>query len=99
MNYTGLVEAVIALAVVIITGFLIPFLKSKVEIAQWEKWRNIAKIAVQAAEQIFMGEGRGAEKKEYVLNYLSEKLKVDKETLENLIESGVFEINNAIFED
>lgn len=99
MNYTGLVEAVIALAVVVITGFLIPFLKSKVEIAQWEKWRNIAKIAVQAAEQIFMGEGRGAEKKEYVLNYLSEKLKVDKETLENLIESGVFEINNAIFED
>jgi hypothetical protein len=99
MNYTGLVEAVIALAVVLITGFLIPFLKSKVEIAQWEKWRNIAKIAVQAAEQIFMGEGRGAEKKEYVLNYLSEKLKVDKETLENLIESGVFEINNAIFED
>ncbi len=99
MNYTGLVEAVIALAVVLITGFLIPYLKSKVEIAQWEKWRNIAKIAVQAAEQIFMGEGRGAEKKEYVLNYLSEKLKVDKETLENLIESGVFEINNAIFED
>ena len=99
MNYTGLVEAVIAGAVVLITGFLIPFLKSKVEIAQWEKWRNIAKIAVQAAEQIFMGEGRGAEKKEYVLNYLSEKLKVDKETLENLIESGVFEINNAIFED
>jgi hypothetical protein len=99
MNYTGLVEAVIALAVVLITGFLIPFLKSKVEIAKWEKWRNIARIAVQAAEQIFMGEGRGAEKKEYVLNYLSEKLKVDKETLENLIESGVFEINNAIFED
>jgi LL-H family phage holin len=99
MNYTGLVEAVIALAVVLITGFLIPFLKSKVEIAKWEKWRNIARIAVQAAEQIFMGEGRGTEKKEYVLNYLSEKLKVDKETLENLIESGVFEINNAIFED
>lgn len=99
MNYTGLVEAVIALAVVLITGFLIPFLKSKVEIAQWEKWRNIARVAVQAAEQIFIGEGRGAEKKEYVLNYLSEKLKVDKETLENLIESGVFEINNAIFED
>lgn len=99
MNYTGLVEAVIALAVVLITGFLIPFLKSKVETAQWEKWRNIAKVAVQAAEQIFMGEGRGVEKKEYVLNYLSEKLKVDKETLENLIESGVFEINNAIFED
>jgi N-acetyl-anhydromuramyl-L-alanine amidase AmpD len=48
-------------------------------------------IAVQAAEQIYNGRGRGAEKKAYVLEFLRSKgYTLDMESVENLIEAAVF---------
>lgn len=53
-------------------------------------------IAVKAAEQIYNAPGQGKEKFEYVADWISAKFKIPKEDLKNLIESAVYELNNAI---
>jgi hypothetical protein len=45
-------------------------------------------VAVEAAEQIYTGSGRGAEKKAYVIDFLTEKgFKIDADSLDKLIEA------------
>ncbi|MFQ9555840.1 MAG: phage holin, LLH family [Oscillospiraceae bacterium] len=42
-------------------------------------------VAVEAAEQLYTGSGRGAEKKAYVVEFLNSKgFKIDAETLDKL---------------
>lgn len=53
-------------------------------------------IAVKAAEQIYKSPGQGKEKFNYVVDWISAKFKIPKEDLKNLIESAVYELNNAI---
>ena len=51
---------------------------------------------MSAAEQIYTGSGRGAEKKEYVLNWLHEHgVTVDESKLDAMIESAVYELKNS----
>ena len=93
MDITTIVEAVIALAMAVITGVLIPYIKSKTTKAQREELREWARIAVQAAEQIYEGDGRGAEKKAYVINWLKERgVTLDADKLDALVESTVYEM-------
>lgn len=50
-------------------------------------------VAVEAAEQLYTGSGRGAEKKAYVVEFLNSKgFKIDAETLDKLIEAAVFNL-------
>ena len=54
------------------------------------------KIAVTAAEQIYVGTGRGPEKKLYVVEWLADRnITVDTNQIDALIESAVYELNNA----
>ena len=47
----------------------------------------------KAAEQLYTGSGRGAEKKAYVVEFLNSKgFKIDAETLDKLIEAAVFNL-------
>lgn len=53
-----------------------------------------AKIGVAAAEQLYVGQGRGEEKKQYVLDFLKQKgFKVDEESVVNAIEAIVKQLN------
>lgn len=61
-----------------------------------EKVLKWVRIAVKAAEQIYNAPGQGKEKFEYVVDWISSKFKIPKEDLKNLIESAVYELNNAI---
>ena len=55
------------------------------------------KIAVAAAEQIYVGSGRGEEKKAYVIDWLrSHGITVDEEKLDALIEAAVYELNQGV---
>jgi LL-H family phage holin len=93
IDITQICVALISLATALITTFLIPYIKSKTNSEEISKYLSFVKIAVQAAEQIYTGSGRGAEKKEYVVNYLeSQGIKLDTETLNNMIESAVNEL-------
>lgn len=52
------------------------------------------KIGVAAAEQLYVGQGRGEEKKQYVLDFLKQKgFKVDEESVVNAIEAIVKQLN------
>ncbi len=96
MDITPVVNAVIALAAAVVTAFVIPWVKSKTTAAQREEINYWVKIAVTAAEQIYLGAGKGKEKKKYVLDFLAEKnLKIDEESVDLMIESAVKEMNAA----
>ena len=72
IDLTPIVQITIMLAVVIITSFVIPWIKSKTTQEQWQMIQDIAKISTKAAEILFKGSGRGQEKLEYVMTYIKE---------------------------
>ena len=85
--------AVIALIFLFIK-YVAPLLKEKIGEAKLQNIAKYVKIAVGAAEMIFVEQGTGAAKKDYVINYLVKKgLTIDFETLDNLIEDAVLEMN------
>lgn len=81
-----IVKAVVSAAILLITGYLIPWLKEK-------RIYNYVVIAVQAAEQMIKESGKGAEKYTLVCSWVCEKFKISETELKSLIESAVYEIN------
>lgn len=93
-NFTDIVLAVIGLLSAIVTGILIPYIRSKTTKEKRENIYTIVKFAVQAAEQIFLRPGEGQKKKQFVIDYLSDRgIKLSMEDLNILIESAVKELN------
>jgi hypothetical protein len=93
IDLTDVVSAIITLILAVITTFLIPYLKTKIEANKFEKIKSWVKVAVEAAEMIYVGTGRGEEKKNYVIQYLNSKgYTIDTESINNLIESAVLEL-------
>lgn len=91
-NITPILEVLLLLATTIITYVLIPYIKSKTTEKQQEDIKEWVRIAVTAAEQIYNGTGRGTEKKQYVIDWLSKNnIKVDSEKLDALIEAAVYD--------
>ncbi len=96
IDFTSIIQALIALLSVIITSVLIPLIRSRTSVAHCEKMQTWAKIAVIAAEQIYQGSGRGAEKKSYVIKFLSQHgLTYDEAAINAFIESSVKMLNIA----
>ena len=98
-NLTDVLSAVITLAVALITTFVIPYLKQKVGTQKIQKVYNLISLAVEAAEMIYKGTGMGEKKKAYVLKYLTDKgIDIDFGTLDNMIESAVYNLQTQISE-
>lgn len=96
-NITPIIEAVFLLIAAVITAIVIPYIKSKTTTQQQAEINAWVKIAVTAAEQIYNGSGRGAEKKAYVLNWLKQHgVTVDEAKLDALIESAVYELKSGV---
>lgn len=93
IDITPIVEAIVALIAALITAFVIPWLKSKLTAEKLEKIKLWVQIAVEAAEQLYTGSGRGAEKKAYVVDFLNSKgYTLDPDSLDKLIEAAVFNL-------
>ena len=93
---TPIIESVIALAGVVVSCVLIPYIKSKTTAEQQKEINAWVKIAVSAAQQIYVGSGRGEEKKAYVIKWLREHgITVDEAKLDALIEAAVYELTNG----
>ena len=93
IDLTPIMEAIVALVAAVITAFVIPWLKGKIDADKLEKIKLWVTVAVEAAEQLYTGSGRGAEKKAYVVEFLNSKgFKIDAETLDKLIEAAVFNL-------
>lgn len=96
-DVTSVVEAVLALVGAIITCVLVPYIKSKTTAEQQKEINAWVKIAVSAAEQIYVGSGRGEEKKAYVLEWLrAHGVTVDDEKLDAMIEAAVYELSQGL---
>jgi hypothetical protein len=95
-DITPIVEAIIGLVAVIITSIVIPYIRKKTTTEQQKELVAWVKIAVTAAEQIYAGVGRGAEKKQYVLDWLGDRsITIDENKIDALIEAAVYELNNS----
>jgi high-affinity Fe2+/Pb2+ permease len=72
IDLTSVFQAVIALAVAVVTAFVIPWIKSKTTMQQREMLLSITSCLVYAAEQMY-GAGHGDEKLAYVISQLEER--------------------------
>lgn len=96
-DITPIIEAVVALVAVLITTVVIPYVKAKTSSQQQQEINEWVKIAVAAAEQMYVGQNRGVEKKRFVLNWLEEHgVKVDMEHINAMIEAAVYELNKGV---
>ena len=95
MDTTILFDSVTELIMVIISigisRYLIPFLIEKYSAQKVSNTYEKVMMAVKAAQKIYQESGQGALRKEYVLDYLNNtlKLKIDIKELDVLIESAV----------
>ena len=91
IDITSIVNAVIALLAAVVSTFLVPWIKGKVEAQKLEKIMDWVTIAVSAAEQIYNESGMGEKKKQYVLDFLKDKgLTVDINSVDAMIEAAVY---------
>ena len=97
MDLTPIMEAILALVAVMITYYLIPWIKMRTTAEQQAEINAWVKIGVMAAEQLFVGVGRGAEKKAYVMEFIQSKgYSIDTTELDKLIESAVLAVNKGV---
>lgn len=94
MELNDVLYVVFALVIVIITRYLVPYLKVKLEAAGQESLVQLIEDLVEAAEQIFNGMKMGETKKEYVVDALHEKGIEMTENVNAIIESAVYRLNN-----
>lgn len=86
--------AVLSIVSAVVTGVLIPYLRTKIDGEKRKRYHDIVLIAVKAAEQIFRGSKTGQAKKEYVLKRLKAMgIALSEEELNMLVEAAVKELN------
>ena len=94
MDNFNIIQVVLAIVSIVVTGILIPLIKTKISKTDLEKALVITDIAVKAAEQIYKEAGKGQIKKKYVIDYLKKSgLNLSDEEINALIEATVKELN------
>lgn len=99
IDLTGIINVVIALIGILITTFLIPYIKSKLSAEQQNKLSSTIKTLVSAAEQIY-GAGTGEQKLRYVAVMLKQagyNIDVDNitDSTRAMIEAAVLELGDT----
>ncbi len=99
IDFTAIFEAILAIISLLITGFLIPFIKQRISDEKYENLKKWINVAVKAAEQIY-GSKTGQQKKEYVISFLLSKgISFDVAEIETLIESEVYKLTSSTVEE
>ena len=97
MDFTNILNALALLGAAIITAYIIPWIKSKTTADQQADINKWVKIAVVAAEQLFQGAGKGADKKQYVVDFLAAHgVTLDSDRVNALIEAAVYQLKNGV---
>lgn len=100
MSYEQLeiiLKAIAVLISLVITLIIKPLIDSKISITRQEELKKYIEVAVRCAEQIYTRD-EWAEKKQYVLNFVTEllqthiNLELTPEEVNTLIEGIVFEV-------
>lgn len=96
-DITHILQAVITLAVAVLTTFLIPWIKRKIGLDNMDEFLCWVEIGVAAAEQIFTSD-QYKEKKNYVVKFLLEKgYQMEESDIENAIESAVLKLHKELY--
>lgn len=101
-DITEIISAVITLIGVVITVFVVPYIKAKTNSAQYALLASLVKSAVYFAESYFNTTyGQGDEKFAYVMDYIKDKCKAigitfDENDVTQLIEEAWFELTNGV---
>ena len=89
-----IIKIAVGLCFVLITKYLIPYLKTLRDDARWKRLIDMVETAVLAAEQTMKDPKSGPEKKEMVLKFVSDwfvkqGIEVTPDELDKLIEAAV----------
>lgn len=96
VDLTQIICYAIGLIVAVVAAFVIPYIRSKTTSEQFYTIQLWVSVAVKAAEQLFAGSGRGAEKKAYVLAFLESKgFTIDLDSVDAMIEAAVLDLKKA----
>lgn len=91
---TVVMEAIVMLVCLIITRYLVPFIKSKTSVEQQNEIQFWVNTAVQYAEQT-MKSSTGKERKAEVIKWLNEhNITYDETKIDIMIESAVYQLIN-----
>lgn len=97
-KWFDLLMAIIPVLGVILTSFIVPYIKELIGNEKLEKYEYWVNMAVRAAEMMWTESGKGAEKKEYVVQFLTEtfnknKINITEEQMNLLIEAAVKQLH------
>jgi LL-H family phage holin len=97
----AVLQCVLVIVAGLITRYVVPWLKTKLDAEKFKTLEQWVKVAVEAAEQVYCKDCQGNEKKTYVKDALtkhlnSKKINITEEQLNILIEAAVKEMNLAI---
>lgn len=93
MDINEILSIVFALVIVVISRYLIPYLKTRLEKEDQEQLVELIEALVQAAEQIYNGVKQGEQKKEYVVKALAANGVEVTESVNAMIESAVYSLD------
>ena len=97
IDMTQVIVALIGLIGVLLSTVLVPYLRAKTTKEKWDNAMFWVKLAVQSAEQIYVEQGMGEKKKEYVEKFLAEhNVKLDAAQIDVAIEAAVLQMQEAI---
>ena len=80
-NLFKVIMTLIPVIGVIITGFVIPYIKTKISSAQLDEISQWVTKTVQAAEVLFDTPKSGEEKREYVIDFINKMFNSKKEVI------------------
>lgn len=99
IDLTPVVNALITLLGLLMTTFLIPWIRAKISAEKLNEAKKWTSIGVKAAEMIYKESGMGEAKKKYVRKFLESKgYKLDIDTVDALIEATVRDMQQEAFE-
>lgn len=94
-----ILKIVLSAVSAIISLFVVPLLKRWVENNKNDEMLKMIEKAVKAAEQTFDGSGLGADKKQDVMDFISDwleknRITVSHKELDRYVEAAVYDMNN-----
>ena len=96
-DYTMLFEGIITVLAILITMYVVPYIKSKIDAEKLSQIVDWVTYAVEAAEQIYKESGMGAIKNKYVKQFLEgHGVDLDIEQIDVLIESAVKKLKKEL---
>lgn len=93
VNVTPILEAIVSICVILITRYIIPWLKAKAGAGRVAQITELAEIAVRAAEKMY---DTNQEKRAYALDYIHKKgYDLNADEMRMFIEAAVHKIKSA----